>query len=75
MLKTSVSNHRLEVVPQLVSAISMKVIIQKEEVQWGCILTITKGGPMLHIREIKNQPIDIQHIFDQYLNVFKEIPK
>lgn len=75
MLRSGISNDRLEAVPQLVSTKSMNALVQKGEAEWGCIFTMAKGNLALHMGEAKKQLVEIQQILDNYSDVFEEISK
>lgn len=74
-LRSGAVNGRLEAIPYLILVKSMDALIWKGEVEWGCIFTIAKGRPTLHMGEAKEQPMEIQRILDSYADIFREIPK
>lgn len=53
----------------------MCAIIQKEEVEWGYIFTLTKRGFTLHSRDTKDKLFEVQHILDKYPHIFREMHK
>lgn len=55
----SISNDRLEVITKVVLMHYMDVILKKGELEWACILTVTKRDSTLHVKETKKLLSDI----------------
>jgi len=53
----------------------MSTIVRKDDIKWGCVFTLAKGGPTSHDQEEKPQPKEIQHILDKYHDIFGEMPR
>lgn len=74
-LRYSAMHNRLEAITKVISTKSMDATIRKENNEWVCLFTLTKGGPTLDTKEAHKQPSEVQAILDRYPDFLGEIPK